>query len=527
MAFNAYMKLIVFTFLILFSSLSLAQLDDATWSDEQRLDGSIVKTLVKDRNHFYAVTVAKTPANVIHVYHYENSQLVNDNVISGTIKNSIFSFEDIFVLNGQLYLFMSSQQSNGNHLYAQKISESCLPLGEPILLTSQTLKTAFNSKELNYYIHVSPDEQYLSVSYLFDNQNVLKHPKFSSTLFNGELVQLEDHLFEVDYYLSELQLGDMRLTNEGSLLLLIQGMKRPSAIKNSFNSLDFYALLPSGEIHREQLEKENYSFFNPTIHSEVDSIYYLAYQYNQLSEKKKIQSGAKGLMVYRYAPKNSVLSEGFDLEFDKKYLLSTLDAKAQKQYDKAQRKGKEYNLALFNFRLRDVFQMQDKSYIITMEENWTTRRSVQDGRMYTSYFLYNFNNLLIMKYDSLLVRDYAVVIPKSQITQDDQGVYSSFISIDKPNNQLQFLFNDNLKNYVESGDYIGGERPYNMVYNMRNSGLARVDFDLTTGTYQRTLTSQGDMNSFLIPQLATKSEIYRTGLLTFGNRNTFWFVRFF
>lgn len=516
--------LLAFFFSITFGS--YAQLDDIRWSDAVKLNGTVVKTLVKDKDNYYAVTVTKNPTNETRIYHVQHGVIVHDNIIPNAFNNSINTLENIYTFNNDIYVFFSSQKATSNQLFVQKIGDNCQLLGEPILLNEQSLKTTFNSKDLNYIIDISPNEEYLSICYLYDNENVLKFPKLKTFVYDRNLEEINYNTLEVEYYMSELALETVRITNEGSVMVLIQGLKRPSSFKTSFNSLDLYIISTEKEIRHESLEIKNYTFFNPIIRTENDTTYTIAFQYNVLTANKKFQSGSKGVVFYEYNSKTDSLSESSEIEFDKKYLINLLDSKSKKRYETSVAKGKEYNLALFNYKLKNIFRLEDNSQLLVMEENWSVIRNIQDGRMSTTYYLYNYNNVMLMKFDEQLVRDYSIVIPKVQVTRDDDGYYSSFFQYKSKDNHLKLFFNDNYTNYSPDGEYIGFDNPENISYSSKRICLTMIDFDINTGRYTRKPVYQDNVQGLLIPRLAISSDIYNTIVLTLNYRNVTQFAQF-
>jgi hypothetical protein len=160
-----------------------------------------------------------------------------------------------------------------------------------------------------------------------------------------------------------------------------------------------------------------------------------------------------------------------------------------------------------------------------MEESWTETGYYQSGRSYITYTIYNYNNILLMKYNNQQVKEYVVNIPKFQISRDDNGYYSSFIYHVKENDKLYLLFNDNLNNYSASGDYLNNQQPYNFTFNVNKFCTALVEVNLQTGNYQRrTLFTKSDVENLFVPKIFERDDAYQTNVLTFNRRNRFRFA---
>jgi|GEM_PF-3951640 len=519
------MRYLIFCFIFL-ASFTHAQID-ASWSDELNYNCSVIKTIPKDRNSYYVVTVTNSSAKEFRIHLFTFGKMQFENTFSPKLNNAINTIIDIHLLNDQLYLFYSDEHSSGNKLYVQRIDERCQLVGTPVLLKEQEIKGGLNSKAIDYYVNVSPNGKYLSVSYLYNNTNVFEFPELVTTIYNENLFVKKEEKIKTEYYLSETSLESISVNNEGTVLLLLQGYKRPSSSKLKYNSLDLYKIHGKNTTEHVILDTDGYSFFNPIVVKNNDSLYTIAFQYNTMNRNKP-NPGSKGVMFYEYSTMTDSLSERMEIEFDKKELLNSLSAKERSRYDKAVAKGKEYNLALQRYKLREFTVLADGSRLLSMEESWIEVRSYQTGRFYTTYTIYNYNNILLMKIDPQLVRDYSVVIPKIQISRDDNGYYSSYFQYLTPTNHLYLMFNDNLQNYSASGDYTGAYNPYNFTFNANKYCTALIDFDITTGQYtRRPLFDKNDADNLFVPRLFEQDELYKTILLTFNKRSRYRFAQVF
>lgn len=516
----------VFTFILFISFVIpvLAQTDQ-TWSDEIKYNCNVLKTLPKDQNSYYIVTSVGSSFKDLRLLYFNHGVLKHENAISPRTANALNRIEDIYILDDQLQLFFSEESALGSKLYVQKINEQCQAEGSPILLKEQEIKGGLSSKEIQYYINTSPNRKFVSISYLFNHSNVFEFPELVTTIYDHNLVKLKEERIKTEYYLSRMSLENIKITNNGTVLTLMQGYQTPSNSKLKYNALDLYKNSLNASSEHKQLEKGELSFFNPTIIANNDSILTIAYQYNTIG-KWRPNEGAIGVIFYDYFTKTDSLNERSELLFDKNELIAKLTVKEKKLYDKETARNRPYNLALFRNKIRDLYTLQDSSRLLTLEESWSDIRTYNTGRYMNSYTVYNYNNITLMKYDAQLVKDYSVVVPKYQISKDDNGFYSSFSQHISADGHLYLMFNDNISNYFVSGDFNQTQNLQNFTLNINKFCTALVDLDIKTGLYKRrALFDKDDIENLFVPRLYEQDLYYNTHILTFNKRNRYRFVK--
>ena len=518
------MRYLFFILFILHLPFIYAQVDE-TWSEEIKYNSNVLKTIPKDEHSYFVITAVNSSLKDLRIHHFSYGKLLYEELLAPRVNSVISRIEDVFIVDQQLYLFFSEENTSGNTLYAQSINEQCQLVGAPILLQEQEIKGGLTSKEISYAISISPNRQFLSVSYLFNNNNVFEFPDLITSIYDHQLKLLTQDKVKTESYLSRTSIEAIRMTNKGVVMTLIQDYKTPSSSKLKFNTLNLYKTDTAKVSDHIVLESGEYSFFNPIFSTPNDSLYMIAYQYNTIG-KWSVNEGAKGVMFYQYAVVTDSLSERNEIEFNKLELPKRLSVKERKKYNKALAKGRDYNLALFRCKLRELTPLEDGSLLITLEENWNETRYYYSGRLETSYTVYNYNSILVMKYDAQLVSDYEISIPKFQISRDDNGYYSSFFQHFSPSGQLYLMFNDNLNNYSVIGEYLTNQQPYNFSLNSNKFCTALVQIDIATGNYNRkTLFDKNDIDNLLVPRLFEIDQYFKTNILTFNRRNRFRFAK--
>lgn len=517
------MRFIVAFIFIHLVSCGFSQVEQS-WSEEITYSSNVIKTIPKDKNAYYVITTSGHSFKDLRIHYFNYGKLISDNGLAPKVNNVISRVEDVVIIGEQLYVFFSEESVTGNKLYVQRLDEQGQLIDSPFMLKEQEIKGGLTEKRINYIITASPNRQFLSISYLFNNTNVFEFPDLVTIVYNANLSRVKEDVVKTEYYLSRSSLEAVSIDNTGTVLTLMQGYKTPSSSKLKYNSLDLYKLPITKNTEHIVLESGEVSFYNSILTTYNDSTYTIAYQYNTIG-KWKPNDGAIGVLFYDYNALTQKVSEKQTLAYENKDLEQSLSPKERKRYNKAQAKNRPYNLALYRYRLKDIELLADSSRLLIMEENWTETGYYQSGRTYINYTIYNFNNIRLMKYDAQLVKDYIVNIPKYQISRDDNGYYSSFMYYLKNNEKLYLLFNDNLNNYALDGNYLTNQQPYNFTFNVNKFCTALVEFDVKTGVYQRrSLFTKEDVENLFVPRLFAKDDVYQTNILTFNRRSRFRFA---
>jgi hypothetical protein len=92
-------------------------------------------------------------------------------------------------------------------------------------------------------------------------------------------------------------------------------------------------------------------------------------------------------------------------------------------------------------------------------------------------------------------------IPKSQVSTNDYGEFSSYCSF-QSDSSLNFIFNDNQRNYDDLGDYNRtDDNYYSFNLSKKNNAVALVKIDLESGEIMRqVMESRKELNSIVQPK---------------------------
>ena len=209
----------------------------------------------------------------------------------------------------------------------------------------------------------------------------------------------------------------------------------------------------------------------------------------------------EGVFILKYdTQKDSVLFKGF-VPFDKGIIN---DNWINRNSRRTKINSRNRNRDSYRYKIRDVFTLDDGSICGSIEQYFILERSSYDSRtgLSSSVYYYYYDDIIAFKIGDKNEFDWQKRIPKSQISTNDGGPFSSYSSFTDGVN-LYFIFNDNLKNYNEEGTYSRGNNScYSFNLSRRKNVAAICQLSLENGIVERkTLFTRKELRSIVVPKM--------------------------
>ena len=237
----------------------------------------------------------------------------------------------------------------------------------------------------------------------------------------------------------------------------------------------------------------------------------------------------EGVFIIRYdTSKDEVLFKGF-VEF-KDGLLNPqwIDSRIRQPINN---RNRIRDRDTYRFKIRDIFTLEDGSLCGSIEQYFINEQSSYDSRtgLSSSIYYYYYDDIVAFKIGKTGTFDWQKRIPKSQVSTNDGGPFSSYSSF-TDGQKLFFIFNDNLKNYDENGNYSRGSGPcYAFNLTRRKNTAAICEVNLNSGQVERKkLFTRKELNSIVVPKMF-KLDIVNQELLLYaisGNKEKFGILNF-
>ncbi len=489
------------------------QVQDFTlsWGEMERSPGSLLEILPRNSSDFYTLRWSGgRTLGTYRIVNHEDLSVVGQNRIKQVAQSGIANFETAAYINDQLYVFLSDKANGEMLLYAQAYDDELNSVDESILIASYPNPKI--SAKPNFSIYLSNNRQFLGVVWDIPG-------KGSTSDYHGYTV--------LDYGLSEIQRGEYivpfdgnlstinqhHITNQGEYYISVTEHNKPinrifSRGFENFKALHVYKL-SANELQEFSLDLESKRIDDIKMTSNNNGIFTLSGIYGT-GKNNTID----GFFVLRFnSAADSLLYKGF-IPFDSDVIdRSTINlGSRERKYLRNRDKYVELN----SFKIRDLFTLEDGSICGSIEQYYIFERLSYDSRtgLSSTIYYYYYDDIIAFRIGNEGSFDWQVKIPKSQVSMNDGGPFSSYSSF-TDGKKLYLIFNDNVKNYDESGLFSREDNScYSFNLSRRKNVAAIVSIDMKNGESTRnTLFSRKELNSIVVPKMFKLDLVNRELLL--------------
>lgn len=400
------------------------------WSTPTKLKGAAVFTkvigeneqgvyLLRYRNRFYSKNVILEKYN--HLLTVQGSKVVD-------LKNARLS--KIYMTEKGLLLIKSkyNRSTQENNLSGQWYDFDLKPVGPSTVLASST-PTEFGDRG-NFRVRISDDLKTLSL--LYSEENIAKEIVIHHKLFDINLAVKSEKHFELPYQYSTFIISDFLVTNSGETNLLCRNISRERRkIISSVNSL--------------------YTIQNNVIKD------FLIADTTELKSTKltydRATDAARIVAFYGLQDKTGILGTlTFKLNSSRDKGIVDIAPFSDKLVASVELNDRNNGAISEGFGILEAIPRSDGGMLIIAEQKEVATEDdvilVNGIPQSTSKNIYNFNELLLINYDSAAFVDWHKVVTKNQTTVNDGGYFSS-VAIYVGDKYVELLYNDQMRS---SGD---------------------------------------------------------------------------
>lgn len=515
--------LIVLLFIV---SSSYSQ-DSIEWGQLVKTKGQVNKIMPLNGVDFFSIRYqGGTVLGGNYLGHHANFSLVKTGKIKSSVSNSTAIIEFVSMVNGSPYVFLSDRVGDKKILYAQKYDTACIPVDDPIKLSEfEVVNNGWKSKG-DFNLLFSKSKNFFCVEFdIPGNREDNEH--FGYKVFTSDFEVISQGEYSLPYLKSEAIISKRYLSNTGDYFLSVKvfdDVEKKGLFKESRSVAKVVLMqVTTDGLEEYTIDLEGKKINELTFSSDNNRILTFSGLYG---DKVKGSNGVKGVFYFRLNfDSKEVLDDGFK-DFDKGFITEDWTDREKDRADKEELKGKG-SPELSNYDIRDMVTLSDGSIIGMLEQFFVNSVTYTDPRGYsrTTYY-YNYNDVIVYKINPEGDFEWLKKIPKTQITTNDYGYYSSVATFVSSSN-LVFFFNDHIKNYNEAGEFISNE--YSTSFTRKTNTVARVKIDLQTGDVQRTnFVKTFDSESIAIPKLFETDYLKNEMLMVFryGKKEKYGLIRF-
>lgn len=469
------------------------------WSELMSSKGRVMEVFPLSYSDFYTTRVQGSALmSSLYLSNHSNFVITSKGKLKPKLEQGYGMIEEVKLVNGSPYVFISDKKEGQNTLYYQKYDNTCLPVGKAVKISSYQMPKGWKRKG-SFFVHQSENKEFVCVDYEIPGSKE-ERDRFGYKVYTNSFELVSEGEYELPYASDLVQIASNYLSNTGDYFLVAKIFRKDESRKmfRSVVDLDKMVLMqvtPSGVEEFELELKDNKQISDMTMSSDNNRIMTFTGLYGS-------GSGINGVFFYQLDfNKKEVISEGWN-EFGTDFITDGWTDREKERAEKTAAKGKG-EPELYNYDVRKMITLEDGS-IIGMLEQYFVRESQNynaQTRSYTTTYYYYYNDVIVYKIDASGKFAWMKKIPKYQVSTNDGGFYSSvasFITKDK----LCVLFNDNSRNYKESGEFIEDPRKlYAASYRKKSNVVCLVEFDLNSGEYTRkTFFDREETKAYAVPK---------------------------
>lgn len=515
--------------LLFFNSHSIFSQESIEWGPLVKSKGQVNKIMPSSGSTFYTVRFQGGQFLGSNYFNYQTDfQSHKMGKIKSVVKNSTANLQFVFMINNYPYAILTDKVDNKELLYAQKYDTTCQAVEDPIKLSEYTTERN-NWKSRGYYNFLfSQNNEFFCVEYDVPGSKD-ENERFGYRIFTKDFEVVSQGEYELPYLKSEASVSKRYLSNTGDYFITVKVYENEEKKRffkdNTTLSKILLMHVKSSGLDEYELNLDGKRVTEMTISSDNNRILTFSGLYGTKEQSKK-NEGVKGIFYYRMDFDNrKELDFGFQ-DFQKDFITQGWSEReidrAQKQEDKG--KGSPQ---LFDYEMKEIHTLIDGSIIGVLEQYYMNTVTYTDPRGYsrTTYY-YHYNDVIVYKINSEGEFEWVKKIPKTQITANDYGYYSSISNYINEQN-LVFFFNDNLKNYTEEGKW--NQNTFEASFTKRSNTVAKVQVDLKSGDINRTaFINVNETKAIAIPRLFNVDYSKNEMLMYFiyGKKEKFGLIHF-
>jgi hypothetical protein len=333
-------------------------------------------------------------------------------------------------------IFYLSQDKKFSVLYAQPVNSKFIEIGKPLVID-----TIYDKRDLvasNIRFKPSIDQSYLMIYYPYFSANKLESVKF--ICLDRGLQQLYNKTYPFNRDEKELEESKALIDNRGNSFLVL----KPEAGSNGDN-FNVYRVDSTGDFSFFSIATEKALFGEPAFDFDNKNGDLLMCGF--YNDDRKAEEVAHGFLFARYDPIKGTAIKADYMPFNKAFITELTSRESNEKP------------RLYTFVIRKVILRNDGGVVINAEsfikDTRETPLAVGYQGSYSNYrtsSVFQFNDIISFSITPKGEVDWHSVLRKKQASEDDNGVYSSFLTMNEKES-LRFLYLDDITSSASLNEY--------------------------------------------------------------------------
>jgi hypothetical protein len=493
----------------------LGQAPNVNWGPLEPTQGSLLEIVPIKSTDFYTLRYSGGILGSYRLTLHNQLSYVSHQKIKPITESGIGTIESATFFAKKFQVLISDRSNSEMNLFSQAFDQDSR--GESILRCGYTDQRLGAKPNFNFM--VSQNRNFFLVYYEIpgkrENRDVYGYTLFDST-FNE--IKRGEYLLPFDGNLSTI--NEHHVTNQGEYLLVVTEHKDKNDRFFGRDWENFKAL------HVFKINKDTLKEFYVNINDKrIDDIAISSNNENRVALTGLYgtgnQSGIQGIFTITLdTGKDSILNYSY-APFNRDILK---ESRTERQMNRLEKRSENVGETpqIYSYKLRQIRTLADGSQLGFMEQYYVRRITNYDTRtgITTVNYHYYFMDIVAFKMDENGRFAWEKRIPKSQVSINDNGSFSSFVAFNNEN-KAYLIFNDNQKNYDELGTFDRVDEavaPFTLAPN--KNAIAIVTLDVKDGAIRReSLTTRKELSAISIPKLMKVDWKNQQVLLYAMNRN--------
>lgn len=500
-------KVILTLFLLGIGCSGFAQGYSVKWSELEKSSGRLLDIKPINANDFYALRTSGRGGLLsrLEVSSHKNLEFMGEGKLELRAPNgSPASYEGSRIVKDQFVVFLSDKQEGENKFFFQKYDSDLEPAADAVEIASYTMAEKRSRYQGSFDIIQSQNLDYITVVWTIPGRKE-EQTTYGFKTFNSSMEEVRAGEYEVPFQSKFSSINTFYLSDSGDLFVSVteyQENNEKKALLRSYK--DYKAVhifhISEDEVEQMTIDMEGKRIEAMTFNSDNDKIFVITGIYGE-----KGKGGVQGLFFLRMDfNKDKVLAEGFE-EFSQDFIMSDWSDRAKEKLEKKQDKGKDVQAQFYNYVMREVVPLEDGSIVGSMEQYYVrvvSHYNAQTGQTTYTYYYY-YNDIIAFKVNPSGGFEWLTKINKYQVTSNDGGYFSSYVRFVDGTDKMCFIFNDNVQNYDDSGDFIDVNNVKVASLSKKKNTVAICQVDLKTGDVEREMFfDRSELGAVAVPKLS-------------------------
>lgn len=491
-------KLITIVFLLVSHLTLVAQEKILEWGELEGRSGHLIEMLPFHSKDFY--TLRWKGGNMFGGYYlsrFDDLKETKSKRISISVNQNIANFEKVLIVDDVPVVILTNVRDGKEQVFLQQYGYDLTPKGDAKLLAEYELIKGMSKEPIK--IIQSKDKKYFAVLWLLVGKKK-DRDVYGYAVYDHKYNQVDEGEYEVPFESRYSQITNHLLSNTGHYFFLVKEFEKNADRRYGqpdiiYKAMHIYQVSNDIGLERYTIPVEGKRVEAISINTDDSTAFTITGVYGSNEYK-----GVNGVFYMQLDFRNqTIIRKGFQ-EFYRDFITEDWTEKEIQRAERRIEKGKD-EPALYNYQMREAQLLPDGSIVGVMEQNYVVVRSFSDTRsMVTFSYTYYYNDIIVFKIGKLGNFDWIEKVRKSQVSTNDGGPYSSFASI-VDGDKLRLIFNDNIDNYDQNGQYISNS-VYSSRFNLKHNVVAMTEIDLASGFQNRyTLFSRKETKTIAVPKL--------------------------